>query len=410
MSYATTTATVQSVDETGAATIIAPLDKVPMGSTVRLIYPASLHNKTGGIDESKLVNQKGNLTGLGGISREFDACTGEGEISVRGGKVTLDDIVTMKNEVCICKFHFDIVENYGESGPSRNFSPITINDGNGHEYTITSDRTSDLDAFPRGFNRSDDIYVAMLPVSGKAMTFSTVYGPNTYSYTVMSTALEAGKFYRNLGTIQLVKGGYTSGNNVTVTIPDGGTYTLSNANIGVTSGPAIQCAGNATIVLEGTNFVTTSASGQPAIFVPEGCTLTIQGTGSLTATANGGNGAGIGSGSNGTCGNIVINSGTITATGGSQSAGIGSGYKGSCGTITIGSDVTSVTATSGYHAYNPIGSGSYGSCGTVTIDGTTSWVAGQATEHFNWDVSTTENIGGTQASTTWTLTRKTGSN
>ncbi len=488
--YAKATATVTAVDETThAATITAELDAYPTdGGEVKFVYPASLagSSTTRDIDETLLLNQNGNLTGDNGISKKFDAATGTGKIVLSGGTsipttatVTNTDgtgNVSLQNRVCICKFHFDIVEEYGTGGPIRNFSPITINDGNGHTYTITSDRTDDMFGGPRGFNCTDDIYVAMLPVENKIVTFSTTYGTE-YSYTVGPTTLAAGKFYRNLGTIQLVKGGYTNYNynyeltgstNSTVMVPPGGTLRLNGASISTTSGPGIQCMGDATIILTGSNSVTASAEGQPAIFISEGKTLTIQGDGSLmaestgvgaagigggyqggnsyagidcgdiviqsgtitatgigaaigsgdhgtcgaitinggTVTATGGHGAaGIGTGIRGTCGTITINGGTVTATGGVRAAGIGSGGEGSCGTITIGSGLTRLTATMGYVAGAPIGSGKNGSCGSITIDGATTWSAGTATTHYTWEVSTVKDAANYDV-TRWTLTKK----
>ena len=83
-------------------------------------------------------------------------------------------------------------------------------------------------------------------------------------------------------------------------------------------------------------------------------------------------GAGIGSGYNGICGNITISGGTVTAMSRGYGAGIGSGYRsgadiiGSCGTITISGGT--VTATGGIFGAG-IGSGAQGICGNITISG-----------------------------------------
>ena len=157
-----------------------------------------------------------------------------------------------------------------------------------------------------------------------------------------------------------------------VTIADGATVTLDGVTIeGVNSDwypfAALTCVGDATIILKegSTNKLKGFQSGYPGIFVPEGKTLTIQGSGSLDASAEGA--AGIGGGYAKHCGNITIEGGTITATGAYGAAGIGGGWKGNCGNITIKKTVTSVTATKGYGA-NSIGAGKEGSCGTVTIE------------------------------------------
>lgn len=183
-----------------------------------------------------------------------------------------------------------------------------------------------------------------------------------------------------------------------ITIADGATVTLRNANITglspTTHYAGITPVGNATIILEGTNTVKGGHEDYPGIFAAENATLTIDGEGSLTAlpngytsgigggykipagnivinggtiTATGVNGAGIGSGEQSSCGDITINGGTVTAQGGYHAAAIGSGYDAVCGNITIADTVTQVIATRGTYALNFIGAGVDGTCGTVTI-------------------------------------------
>ena len=80
------------------------------------------------------------------------------------------------------------------------------------------------------------------------------------------------------------------------------------------------------------------------------------------------NGTFDGGGYQGTCGNILIEGGTIEATGGQLAAGIGGGYmNGTCDPINITSGVTKVTATKGSGAPNSIGKGKDGAAITVSI-------------------------------------------
>ena len=137
-----------------------------------------------------------------------------------------------------------------------------------------------------------------------------------------------------------------------------------------------------------------------------------------TVTATGGQyGAGIGSGSSynsghSSCGEITISGGTVEANGGQFGAGIGSGLFGKFASISITDGITSVTATAGYAEYNgtstaePIGKGyDDDGSGSVSIDGSTSWTAGTATTHLNWDASTFKFIYNCTV-TRWTLTHK----
>lgn len=227
--------------------------------------------------------------------------------------------------------------------------------------------------------------------------------------------------------------------NYGITIADGATVTLSGASIhpggpqnGSGSFDGLTCEGDATIILEGSNTVNSVNTGYPAIYIPYGKTLKIKGTGSLVAngpyqgaaigsggkhvhfgniiiesgcitatsgnsaaaigsgcdssgtstyyggniTINGGvivansgeGGAAIGSGLRTRCGNIAINGGVVTATACSYAPGIGAGQVGNCGTITIRAGIARVTATCGNHVEEPIGKGYLGNCGTVTVN------------------------------------------
>ena len=124
----------------------------------------------------------------------------------------------------------------------------------------------------------------------------------------------------------------------------------------------LTCLGNATIILDGENTVRSFNRMYPCIQAgPEGSKLIITGDGKLTT--DGRSLAGIGSGVGGSCGDITISGGTITAQGGN---GIGSGYSGSCGNITItGGTITAQGSGAG------IGCGGLGSCGNITITGGT---------------------------------------
>ena len=170
-----------------------------------------------------------------------------------------------------------------------------------------------------------------------------------------------------------------------ISIPANAKVTLSNAKIYLDDFselnlPGITCKGDATIILDGENEV--SASRGPGIFVASGNTLTIKGTGELQAyggtieeaTSTTGQGAaGIGSGYEEECGNIVILEGTIVGIGGYGAPGIGSGMNGTCGDITFsGGDIT---AYAGEAAPTAIGIGTGGTCASVTIVNTISSIA-----------------------------------
>ncbi len=153
--------------------------------------------------------------------------------------------------------------------------------------------------------------------------------------------------------------------------------TLSNANIRVGSGAALQIAdnstGNVTVTLAGSNTLHggRGCAGLQKNSNPSSGTLRITGNGVLTAKG-GFNGAGIGSSNRNDTSNIVIDGGTITASGDQFGAGIGGGGGGgSASNITITGG--KITATGGQNAAGIGGGSDYygtkGDAGHITITG-----------------------------------------
>ena len=241
---------------------------------------------------------------------------------------------------------------------------------------------------------SDKPAVATVDATGKVhavaegtATITAQAGDKTATCVVTVTAAPVGNIV-NLETVTAattIQDDYTVtgtlGANVQISIAAGATVTLDNVSINAegtwNSGnwAGITCLGNAIIILKGTNTVKGFNGEYPGIYVPGDAlnpannkTLTIKGTGSLEASSNG-VGAGIGGGWQIACGNIEIQSGTVTATGGMAAAGIGSGGGNgdNCGTITISGG--KVTAQGGVKGGAGIGSGGDGSCGNIKIEG-----------------------------------------
>ena len=179
------------------------------------------------------------------------------------------------------------------------------------------------------------------------------------------------------GTLDAAKS--NSKQRLQISIADGATVTLDGVDIKGRNGTSykwagLTCLGDATIILaEGSeNSVKGFYLDYPGIFIAEGKTLTIQGSGSLTASPYDGGttnsyGAGIGGANGVACGNIIIEGGSITATGGRFAAGIGGAWVKSCGTISISGGTVTATAIS---MSAGIGCGNQGTCGAISISGT----------------------------------------
>ncbi len=460
--HASDSVSVTSVSN-GVATIEGELSKVATGPAT-LVYPAYLHDGSGQLDTAKLFHEQyGNLTsGTNPISTCFDAAIGTGTITVDGENAGINGSVRMVNQLAICAFELSFAKASGafvsdntmaksagltiqcagatyqiksDRQDSGNGSTTTTNSGSAAVAVGGSTTTSSSGSTTyRGFMSGDVVYVAMLPYHGTVTLYSST-ATKTYTYRTGSGTLKNGSFYSNIsvtlteteGTPATPSGyvNYYSGyHSSTITLPDAASVTIENVAISASSGPAIKCEGDATITLVGSNTVSTSASGYPAIQAgPSGKTLTIQGSGSLTAnggseaagigsgynstcgaitisggtvTASGGDlAAGIGSGQRGTCGDIIISGGTVDATGGDYGAGIGSGSGGQFSSISITAGITSVTATMGASAQAPIGKGNGGQgSDSVTIDGVENPSAGESLTNLNWTVN----------GSTWTLT------
>ncbi len=183
-----------------------------------------------------------------------------------------------------------------------------------------------------------------------------------------------------------------------ISIVDGATVTLSDVAINGEDSDSckwagITCEGDATIVLEGINFVRGFYHSFPGIFVPTNKTLTIMGAGALTASSNGDGAAGIGSGLQRPCGSIAIDGGTIVAAGGRFAPGIG-GESSACGTVAVGSGVTRVVATAGDGCDLPIAGGGNGVSVAEGLsdraDGKTRTIASGDLGRYSYDTTFTD--------------------
>ena len=268
---------------------------------------------------------------------------------------------------------------------------VTINSSNPATYTIESDDITLANPVRVGFTFDGWTWKGQTTPTKNATIEHGSIGDKTYmahwTYNPIATITPE---TRNavLYDGHTLEG--TGGADTHVTIRDDATVTLNGVTITDIlddidyAWAGISCEGNATIILaEGTTNTVKGGEGNfPGVIVRSEKTLTIKGSGTLIAGSKG-NGAGIGgcgsfnagnsaaveAGYN-DCGNIVIEGGTIFATGGTKAAGIGCGENTICGNITITDGVTSVTAIAGQNAPYSIGAGANNrNVGTVSIGG-----------------------------------------
>ena len=426
------TATVNSVDGSGTATISFTIDAAAVGQNCTIIYPASA-----AVAESAGVYTAQPMTAqTGTLSNDLD---------VRIGKGTISDATTL-----------DVT-----TQPAAQFAIMKLTLANDAKNLCIMADNITIAGATLG-TEGKEFTVAVPEVSSKPVTIvANDESNNCYYYSKTGVTIAAGKYYQSSPTMTaldedfskpLYKITATSG----VTIPSGGkTVVLSGVNI---SSGSITCNGSVTMILMGDNKVTaTDEKAAIKICEDQYTTLTITGSGSLTAkggnyaagigtgdaptggtiggaiTINGGtvtatggvSGAGIGTGDayngNNSCGAITINGGTVTATGGTKAAGIGTGYSmmngsnNTHGNITIGTGVTSVKATKGSDSPNSIGKGStFISGGGTPTYGTITFGSAQVFDGSAWSPTTmvAGTYGGltlaisttTNTDDTWTLT------
>lgn len=381
-------------DEGKKADITVTLTDPAQNGTLRYIYPAAMAKATiatdatiddaGTIDFTNLDAQDGTLATLSG---SLDLAVYDGNLT---GEATLPASVTLTNQLTIGEFTIKNAD--GSLNITGTIASLTVSDGT-NTYTVTPKA-------PATNFGDGPIYVAMKPATDdKTLTFTI--DNNATPKEVTGKALDAGKMYPvglKFGSSVALSGVATTDGNgalyyaaqngdilsgyfsdAYVTVADGATVTLCDVVIRAPSKcdhAAIHCLGDANIVLAGSqyNYLDAgSSSAYPALFVPQGNTLTISGTAELWAYAQDSYSAGIGSGYNhdtGTpinCGTIVIAGGVIEARGSYGAAGIGSGYHSSCDGIQITGGI--ITSSEGGDHAAGIGSGANGSCGNIEISG-----------------------------------------
>lgn len=453
-----------------SATFTVTMNNPKASGTLKYIYPAAMAGATD-VDYTKLNTQNGTLASL---AANLDLAVYDGTLTA---EKALPASATLENKLAILALTIK------DNATTPNDITSTIKGMNiiagTNSYSIT------------GKDGDGRIYAAIQPTSGANISYFATDGTKNYTKAVTGKTYAANNIYNlglrmtdasvvslkgfsegdaiNVSNGQTITGALTDEDDyliyATITIEDGAIVTLKDVEINpdgnLSSGSGISgitCAGNATIILEGTNTV--KGFGRSGIEVISGKTLTILGTGTLNASGYndasgagiGGEGnivimggtinatgtsgaAGIGSASNGSCGNITISGGTVTATGGNKAAGIGSGFDGTCGNITIsggtinatgGSEgnhygagigsgahcsidyTTSITITSGVTSVTATRGGDEGECKFI---GAGSWCSGGATLTIDGVANATTssefpNFTSSVSGNTWTLTHK----
>ena len=314
--------------------------------------------------------------------------------SISGGNIRIVGAsAEFVNKQSIVKF---ILKNSDGSAVLDNPEYLQVSNNSGEGTVLLSNIPSSTYTT----NGNGVLFVAIPGFENKNVTVDAYLNGSRYSFTKNNINFTDGKYYEimvkmtysNLVDLSKVKNNVTLpdgttvigtlGVNKKISIADGATVTLNGVSINAsgtwTSGDyaGLTCEGDAIIILSGENILRGIDDDYPGIHIKENKTLTIRGTGSLDASGNPTGycySAGIGGAYSSKCGNIVIEGGTITATGGNRDgAAIGGAFCGGYGDITISGGTVTATAV-GDGAGIGIGSGyssGYAS-GNITILGGT---------------------------------------
>lgn len=260
--------------------------------------------------------------------------------------------------------------NSGDIPPFELSTPVTPVAKKCHNVSVIVDRVVDLNSVEGDTYTVNDNVSIILDGKGTSLDKKLVIGTGA-TVVLRNVILEPIPGYgKEINTI-------TCNNNATIQLS--GTSVIKGArgeNPGYGNGYAILINGG-TLTIEGPGTLTAIGVGYEGagIGAKNGANIVING-GIITASSSnpsdpGWGAPGIGSGSLGSdyCGNITINGGTITAQGAGGAAGIGTGTWGTCGDIVITGKSTVVNATKGANSPQDIGKGQDGNCGSITYSG-----------------------------------------
>ena len=323
------------------------------------------------------------------------ASISKSKYNIEGDKITTNEILDFKNQQAIVKFILQ--DQNGDAISVKNLSITTTGEYNTLDIAYDASTGVNTKGTRIDINATSQLSVFYVAMPAITMITGTLClesnnKPDYYNYEKVPTTnpnyyvkFESGKYYEvtvkmkhtvNLSEItkdyeaknySVLTGTIPAGRHLSIV--SGAQVTLSNVTISDASQAGITCKGSATITLVGENSVSSTIDGYPGIQIGgTGTTLTIEGDGKLTVSGNNsedssGIGCECGTSNNSiTGGNIIINSGSIIASGGG--AGIGSIHFSTCGTITINGGNIKATGGTG------IGS-KLSTCGDITInDGT----------------------------------------
>ena len=173
-SYATATATIKNEEGDFEATLTDP-----KAGDVKLVYPATRHDGQGSYSTEGIGQQDGTVKN---ISDNWDIVTGQGTMTVGKDSAKIGE-AQMKPQLSICRFVLTDQVEAPLTATQLDIAVIAAGDATAYSVTRTAEA-------------SDTFYVAMVPVEGATLTFSTTVGEKAYTKTTAdAVTLAKGTFY-----------------------------------------------------------------------------------------------------------------------------------------------------------------------------------------------------------------------
>ena len=173
-SYATATATIKNEEGDFEATLTDP-----KAGDVKLVYPATRHDGQGSYSTEGIGRQDGTVQN---ISDNWDIVTGQGTMTVGKDSAKIGE-AQMKPQLSICRCVLKDMAEAQLTATQLDIAVIAAGDATAYSVTRTAEA-------------SDTFYVAMVPVEGATLTFSTTVGEKAYTKTTENAVtLAKGTFY-----------------------------------------------------------------------------------------------------------------------------------------------------------------------------------------------------------------------
>lgn len=210
-------ATISGTNINGDAEFSVEVENPANTGEIKFIYPADRaikNQNTQGYTTTGIEEQLGTIDDIN--SKNLDVAVGNSYMMVTGdvARIQNNDKIVLQNQLCICKFNMK----NAEGSANLSVSELTISDET-NSYTVTPT------------SATNELYVAMLPVSNKEFTFTATGSDPGITYTKLNNVTLGTVTSDNVGDVFDADGNIYSGE--TISTP---TYTKTYNGVTLSAG------------------------------------------------------------------------------------------------------------------------------------------------------------------------------